>query len=315
MMANETLNIQNGVSPITIDTEVTEGSMRPVTSDGIYKAIQAGGGGGSGDVLFVTVTRDENGDVTGSMSASEALAAQTAGKNVIINLNDYYEDEQGYVKQFVAIPFPASNGMWKVVRPADPFVEMRTASNILASVDGWAIHNASAEYLNCLVIGRAGVPYFINNNDEEIIPDYMQPREEHDFGDAMETLIVYAMQSANPEITLAVDLSAPGTISGVAAILQAIRDKKYESPALAFTVQGLSFSASLENISASGVSLSETFSFAHVDNSYNDGSLIGCTAYDFTLSFNLEYDLQGDAKTCSGILTCKKNTATIVPMS
>ena len=44
-MANETLNIQNGVSPITIDTEVTEGSMRPVTSDGIYKAIQAGGGG------------------------------------------------------------------------------------------------------------------------------------------------------------------------------------------------------------------------------------------------------------------------------
>ena len=45
-MANETLNIQNGVSPITIDTEVTEGSMRPVTSDGIYKAIQAGGGGG-----------------------------------------------------------------------------------------------------------------------------------------------------------------------------------------------------------------------------------------------------------------------------
>lgn len=41
-MANETLNIQNGVSPITIDTEVTEGSMRPVTSDGIYKAIRAG---------------------------------------------------------------------------------------------------------------------------------------------------------------------------------------------------------------------------------------------------------------------------------
>lgn len=84
-MANETLNIQNGVSPITIDTEVTEGSMRPVTSDGIYKAIQAGGGGGSSDVLNVTVKiTGENGSetITYSHTADEVYDAYSAGKAI-----------------------------------------------------------------------------------------------------------------------------------------------------------------------------------------------------------------------------------------
>lgn len=46
-MANETLNIQNGVSPITIDTEPTESSLRPVTSGGIFNAINNALKGGS----------------------------------------------------------------------------------------------------------------------------------------------------------------------------------------------------------------------------------------------------------------------------
>lgn len=84
-MANETLNIQNGVSPITIDTEVTEGSMRPVTSDGIYKAIQAGGGGGGADVMTVIATETLTAGTvsyTFDRTATETEAAINAGKNV-----------------------------------------------------------------------------------------------------------------------------------------------------------------------------------------------------------------------------------------
>ena len=82
-MANETLNIQNGVSPITIDTEVTEGSMRPVTSDGIFKAIQAGGG----DVAPIETTHS-------ALKALRDVGTLKAG--AVYRITDYVTKVRGY---------------------------------------------------------------------------------------------------------------------------------------------------------------------------------------------------------------------------
>ena len=50
-------------------------------------------------------------------------------------------------------------------------------------------------------------------------------------------------------------------------------------------------------------------------NTYGDGALSSSETYDFTLSFEVVYDGQGDPEHCAGTLTCKNNTATVVPMS
>lgn len=79
---NETLNIQNGVSPITIDTKVTEGSMRPVTGGGIAEAISTAT---EPFVVSLTVTAP---DYSGTMdkTVGDITEAYYSGKRIIFRL-------------------------------------------------------------------------------------------------------------------------------------------------------------------------------------------------------------------------------------
>lgn len=81
---NETLNIQNGVSPITIDTKVTEGSTRPVMGGGIYEAIA-----GMAEPFVVEFTPTSLDLTTGTMSKTvgEITAAWQAGQKVMFRIS------------------------------------------------------------------------------------------------------------------------------------------------------------------------------------------------------------------------------------
>lgn len=77
---NETLNIQNGVSPITIDTKVTEGSTRPVMGGGIYEAIQ----NAQADNKFIVTLTPTAADFSGTMdkTVGELIEAWEQGKDI-----------------------------------------------------------------------------------------------------------------------------------------------------------------------------------------------------------------------------------------
>ena len=83
---NETLNIQNGVSPITIDTKVTEGSTRPVMGGGIYEAIQ----GAQANNKFIVNLTPTAADFSGTMdkTVGEIIEAWEQGKDIwgLINI-------------------------------------------------------------------------------------------------------------------------------------------------------------------------------------------------------------------------------------
>ena len=81
---NETLNIQNGVSPITIDTKVTEGSTRPVMGGGIYEAIA------SVAEPFVVELTPTSPDLSVGMTdktVGEIYDAYQAGKKIVFQLS------------------------------------------------------------------------------------------------------------------------------------------------------------------------------------------------------------------------------------
>lgn len=80
---NETLNIQNGVSPITIDTEVTEGSTRPVMGGGIYEAIA---GMAEPFVVELTPTAVDLTEGTMDKTTREIYEAWHAGKIIEFRL-------------------------------------------------------------------------------------------------------------------------------------------------------------------------------------------------------------------------------------
>lgn len=78
-MPNETLNIQNGVSPITIDTNVTAGSTRPVMGGGIYEAIAAAT---EPFVVELTPTALDFSEGTMDKTMGEIYEAWLAGKRI-----------------------------------------------------------------------------------------------------------------------------------------------------------------------------------------------------------------------------------------
>lgn len=153
-MANETINIQNGVSPITIDTEVTEGSMRPVTSDGIYKAIQAGGGGGG----LPSVTGADYGkllvvDGQGSWEALELnLLPRYMRINAIIDGNEHFTTDDQFSVDFIMRAF---NGGFAVNLAFELLGEATISFPPLKGIIYWNIDGeAEGGILTTSAIGR-----------------------------------------------------------------------------------------------------------------------------------------------------------------
>lgn len=135
---NETLNIQNGVSPITIDTEVTEGSTRPVMGGGIYEAIA-----GVVEPFVVNLTPTDPYLTAGTMdkTVGEIYAAWLEGRRIRFALSvegigaAYWE---AILVAFVGSTYPSFNATGLTsARGADELMFFFTGITDDATVNTW----------------------------------------------------------------------------------------------------------------------------------------------------------------------------------